>query len=49
MLGMLEVRLVLRRRDQNPSWMVTARTGTGFSLAKGERERSMTPASRHAA
>ena len=33
MLGMLESTLVWRRFDQKPGLMVTARTGTLFSLA----------------
>src|SRR5580692_11595751 len=47
MLGMLALRLVFRRLDQNPSSITTARTGTGRSLAYGERAVSTTPAFFH--
>src|SRR5450755_65600 len=46
MLGILLSTLVLRRFDQKPSSMVTARTGTLCSLAYGEFERFRTPWSR---
>src|SRR5450631_3734487 len=47
MRGMLLATLVLRRFDQKPSSMVTARTGTVCSFAKGEFERFRTPWSCH--
>src|SRR5947207_14893211 len=47
MVGMLRSTLVLRRFDQNPGSMVTARTGTLCSLAKGELARLSTPWSCH--
>ena len=44
MLGMLDSTLVWRRLDQNPGVMVTAWTGTLFSLAKGELRVAIMPA-----
>src|ERR1700742_642287 len=47
MVGMLLSTFVLRRLDQKPSSIVTARTGTEWSLAYGELLRFRTPWSRH--
>src|SRR5580692_3614316 len=46
-VGMLLSTLVLRRFDQNPSSMVTARTGTLCNFAYGEFAKFRTPWSRH--
>src|SRR5271154_6158937 len=47
MEGMLFSTLVLRRFDQKPSSIVTARTGTVWSFANGEFVRFSTPWSCH--
>jgi hypothetical protein len=49
MVGMLDAAFVLRRRDQNPSSIVTALTGRGFNRANGDLEKLATPASCQAA
>ncbi len=46
---MLRSMFTRRRAAQNPSPIVTARTGTSFSRANGERFRKSTPWSRHGA
>jgi len=45
MLGILAARFVFLLCDQKPSLITTAPTGTVFSLAKGECDKSITPAS----